>query len=105
VRAVAGCLPFDARVTLTFAIRGVFRQNRVTASWPVPLGVTVAVAAILRSLAGDVEDLGANQVRDVGAYGGVVAELLITPILVTVILNTVTIAPCGLVAACSRAPR
>jgi aquaporin Z len=81
---------FNPAVTLAFAIRGVFRRSCVPAYWLAQLAAAAAAAAVLRALFGDVDHLGANQVRHVSAGGAVVVELLLTLILVTVILNTAT---------------
>jgi aquaporin Z len=81
---------FNPAVTLAFAIRGVFRRTNVPAYWLAQVGAAIGAAAILRALFGDVEHLGATQVRHVSSGGGLVIEMLLTLILVTVILNTAT---------------
>jgi aquaporin Z len=81
---------FNPAVTLAFAIRGVFQRTCVPAYWLAQVGAAIGAAAVLRALFGDVEHLGASQVRHVSAGGGLVIEILLTLILVTVILNTAT---------------
>jgi aquaporin Z len=81
---------FNPAVTLAFAIRGVFRRSCVPAYWLAQFGAAAMAAAVLRALFGNVDHLGATQVHHVSSGGGVVVEILLTLILVTVILNTAT---------------
>jgi len=81
---------FNPVVTLAFALRRVFPWSCVPAYVIAQLvGATVA-AAVLRAMFGDVAHLGATSVRYGTVGTGLVTEILLSALLVTVILNTAT---------------
>lgn len=105
---------FNPAVTLAFAVRGVFPWRRVPSYWLAQFAGALLAAGLLRAGFGTVAELGATGARH-GLGTGLVAEIVLTWLLVMVILGTAcekglvgpnaaiavgaTIALCGLVAA------
>ncbi len=80
---------FNPAVTLAFALRGVFRWSCVPAYWIAQLLAAITAAATLRAMFGDVANLGASH-TPFGTATGLVTEILLSWLLLTVILNTAT---------------
>jgi aquaporin Z len=80
---------FNPAVTLAFSLRRVFRWREVPAYWITQLSAAVAAAVVLRVMFGNAARVGAPQVK-YGVVTGLVTEILLTCLLVTVILNTAT---------------
>jgi aquaporin Z len=105
---------FNPAVTLAFAVRGVFPWRRVPAYWLAEFAGAISAAVLLRSLFGNVAELGVTRTH-YGTGTGLMMEIVLTWLLVMVILGTAcekglvgsnaalavgaTIALCGLFAA------
>jgi len=81
---------FNPIVTLAFAVRGVFRWSCLPAYWCAQFAAAIGAAVLLRGMFGDVAHLGANQLKVGTTATGLVTEVLLSWLLVTVILNTAT---------------
>ncbi|MDP9002259.1 MAG: aquaporin [Myxococcota bacterium] len=101
---------FNPVVTAAFAMRGAFPWRRVPAYWAAQVTGAFLGAALLRSMFGNLEHLGAT-LPHFGAGKGFVMEVVLTGVLVCVVLGTATrhrsigpnaaIASGGAVALCS----
>lgn len=80
---------FNPAVTFAFAARGDFSWTRVPGYWASQITGALLAAALLRSLFGDVADLGANRPKH-GLEASLVMEIALTGLLITVILGTAT---------------
>ena len=80
---------FNPAVTFAFAARCSFPWTRVPGYWASQMVGALLAAALLRSLFGNVADLGANHPH-YGVGTSFVMEVLLTALLVTVILGTAT---------------
>lgn len=76
--------------TAAFALRGVFSWRRVPLYWIAQLAGAIGAALLLLVLFGSVERLGSTQPH-FGAAPGLVLEIALTLLLVTVILSTATL--------------
>jgi aquaporin Z len=73
-------------VTFAFALRGDFGLAKVPLYWAAQLAGAVLAASLLRSLFGPVEHLGSTVIHTTPGRG-LVIEILLTALLVTVIIN------------------
>ncbi len=80
---------FNPAVTFAFAARGDFPWTRVPGYWASQMAGALLAAALLRSLFGDVADLGASRPQH-GMEASFVMEVVLTALLITVILGTAT---------------
>ena len=80
---------FNPAVTFAFAARRDFPWTRVPGYWASQMVGALLAAALLRSLFGNVADLGANHPH-YGTGTSLVMEVLLTALLITVILGTAT---------------
>jgi len=77
---------FNPAVTLAFALRGVFRIVHVPLYWATQLAAAVVAAGLLRALFGPGEHVGSTKLHTTTGRG-LVIEMLLTTLLVTVIIN------------------
>ena len=80
---------FNPAVTFAFAARGDFPWTRVPGYWASQMVGALGAAALLRSLFGNVADLGANRPQH-GIEASLAMEVVLTGLLITVILGTAT---------------
>jgi MIP family channel proteins len=80
---------FNPAVSLAFALRRVFDWRQVPLYWAAQILGAVAAATLLRVLFGRVAHVGASQMHTTVAKG-VVIEVMLTWLLITIVLNTAT---------------
>jgi aquaporin Z len=80
---------FNPAVSLAFALRRVFEWRQVPLYWAAQLLGAIGAAALLRALFGRVAHVGSNQLHTTVAKG-LVIEVMLAFILITVVLNTAT---------------
>lgn len=81
---------FNPAVTFAFTMRGYSPWTRVPGYWASQMVGALGAAALLRSLFGDIADLGASRPQH-GVEVSLVMEVVLTDLLITVILGTATV--------------